>query len=173
MHIHYFLLCSFSQGALYGHHIADLLVSCSGECLPTQWEYTAWSKCSATCGMGTAHRRAVCKDARGKVWPLTECDRKRRGVLRRNCQVSHCAKWRHGAWSVCDADCGEGYRTRTVRCMEGEQEVSESQCEVANKPKKRHACRMTCQWKVRPWSKVGCVRCLCYDVTITLSEVKL
>ncbi|CAM1302174.1 Uncharacterised protein g3175 [Pycnogonum litorale] len=72
--------------------------------------------------------------------------------------------WKEELWGACynDDGCGDGYRTRTVICVDknGDMKVSDTLCiNVPNKPKTNEACFNICpdyepyvKWKVGEWS---------------------
>ncbi|XP_078481277.1 uncharacterized protein LOC100187002 [Ciona intestinalis] len=83
---------------------------CPKPCLISSWG--AWSKCSVTCGSGTASRTRtiVTTPAYGGKPCSGLSDHKRCTITQQNCVVS---PW--GSWSPCSGSCPNGRKTRLRR----------------------------------------------------------
>lgn len=82
----------------------------SGQC-PYFENWSAWSKCSATCDRGQRSRTRVCSgegSCEGESVEYKECNRG-------SCPTY--TQW--AAWSTCSETCGSGTRTRSRQCIRG------------------------------------------------------
>uniref|UniRef100_A0A7S0FJP9 Uncharacterized protein n=1 Tax=Pyrodinium bahamense TaxID=73915 RepID=A0A7S0FJP9_9DINO len=111
------------------------------------WELGNWSNCSSSCGVGTQTRQVSCKNG-----ALEDC-RKRSAepTKERSCYAVEGCRWSEGTWSFCIAECGTGYRKRSVSCANG----AEADCQngPAKTPMSTKPCiNVTgCQWHKSPW----------------------
>lgn len=79
-------------------------------------EWTTWSACSRTCGVGISKRTKICKT------PL-ECLRIRNRIHIRTCIMKSCQNY-CGQWSPCSETCGYGVRMRRS-CTTGAVETTQ------------------------------------------------
>ncbi|CAL1547733.1 unnamed protein product [Lymnaea stagnalis] len=113
-------------------------IPCQGQCLPTYWTYTEWSKCSVSCGDGVQQRLAKCVDKTNKELPDSECKDK---VTTRTCRYKECPEWIISKWHECSVTCGRGYVQRKVWCMRADQRVDDAECNKT-KPEDKRDCEM-------------------------------
>lgn len=93
-----------------------------GECCRHWVDWSPWSGCDATCGIGTSARTRLCLEP---LWPgcesedeFEECD------SGNDCQCS-CQNW--SPWSDWDCECGTGNGKRFRECADGFCELTESE----------------------------------------------
>ena len=132
--------------------------SCKGDLeLPSNpnWvktkEYGAWKECHVNAsGAYVKERESKCF----KIWrkhPDCDCYRKEEVECTKKCYPDDdrkdCkSKWWTGPWSECSASCGEGQKTREVKCKgEKDEELPEAICKKKNgsKPKTTQKCFKT------------------------------
>ncbi|KAI6223543.1 BMA-GON-1, isoform e [Aphelenchoides fujianensis] len=127
----------------------------------TQWKFGPWSSCSATCGVGVETRDARCVVAASGVELADDRCEAREKILRKACQRRACPEWKVGSWSACSATCGDGFRQRSVQCVEeggGSAEafrsVAAERCSGA-RPSSHETCSgPSCPfWRVGQWSR--------------------
>ncbi|KAK9886442.1 hypothetical protein WA026_016725 [Henosepilachna vigintioctopunctata] len=126
---------------------------CTGSC-HVRWHYSDWSQCSQTCGGGIQTRTARCVHTLNGV-PLEAEDCKELSkITQRECKNNKCPEWFAFEWSQCSAQCGEGYKSRTVRCRVGDDYYKEHFCDQRTKPKDRMHCEMKpcVGWSSGEWS---------------------
>eukprot|EP00058_Branchiostoma_floridae_P021139 XP_002606629.1 hypothetical protein BRAFLDRAFT_209557 [Branchiostoma floridae] len=114
---------------------------CSGECLPTHWEFTPWSECTRTCGGGSRFRDASCLDSGGNPVSHDECDASSR-IVDQVCNDRACPQWVVNDWTGCSVTCGDGVRHRQAFCHNGVQEVELSDCETDSRPEMKQPCNL-------------------------------
>ncbi|XP_031197366.1 A disintegrin and metalloproteinase with thrombospondin motifs 18 isoform X2 [Mastomys coucha] len=115
-----------------------------------QWIASAWSECSATCGLGVRKRELKCveKTLQGKLitFPERRCRNIKKPSLeleetcnRRACPVYNTAAgWYSSPWQQCTVTCGGGVQIRSVHCMQ--QGRPSSSCLLHQKPPVLRAC---------------------------------
>uniref|UniRef100_F6XPL8 A disintegrin and metalloproteinase with thrombospondin motifs 18 n=1 Tax=Ornithorhynchus anatinus TaxID=9258 RepID=F6XPL8_ORNAN len=118
-----------------------------------QWVLSAWSQCSATCGLGVRKREMKCseKALQGKLLPFPErrCRniRKPDWMLEEVCSLRPCPShsghnlltgWCTSPWQKCTVTCGGGVQTRTVQCLH--QGWPNASCLLHQKPPAFRAC---------------------------------
>nr|AAH94674.1 A disintegrin-like and metallopeptidase (reprolysin type) with thrombospondin type 1 motif, 18 [Mus musculus] len=116
-----------------------------------QWIASAWSECSATCGLGVRKRELKCveKTLQGKLitFPERRCRNIKKPSLeleeacnQRTCPVYSMAvaSWYSSPWQQCTVTCGGGVQTRSVHCMQ--QGRPSSSCLLHQKPPVLRAC---------------------------------
>ncbi|KAI6211925.1 BMA-GON-1, isoform e [Aphelenchoides besseyi] len=126
----------------------------------TKWRFGSWSQCSQTCGVGFESRDARCIVAStGAELPDDRCD-VREKLLRKSCQKRSCPEWKVGSWSSCSVTCGNGYRERSVQCVEenvgrdgAARPISEARC-IQPRPSSHELCTgAACPfWRLGQWS---------------------
>ncbi|XP_078679014.1 A disintegrin and metalloproteinase with thrombospondin motifs 9-like [Branchiostoma floridae x Branchiostoma belcheri] len=129
---------------------------CSGECLPTHWEFTQWSECTRTCGGGSRFRDASCLDSSGNPVSHDECDASNR-IVDQICNDHACPQWVVNDWTGCSVTCGDGVRHRQAFCHNGVQEVDVSDCELDSRPEMKQPCNLgECPtWHYGNWGQVS------------------
>eukprot|EP00439_Symbiodinium_sp_Y106_P013137 s1573_g1.t3 len=75
------------------------------------WSTSSWSACSQTCGRGTSTRAVVCPSG-----DEGDCAGLPRPEAERSCSETVGCSWVLGQWSSCSSSCGNGTRSREVRC---------------------------------------------------------
>uniref|UniRef100_A0AC35U444 Peptidase M12B domain-containing protein n=1 Tax=Rhabditophanes sp. KR3021 TaxID=114890 RepID=A0AC35U444_9BILA len=132
---------------------------CDTSQCPYVWAPASWSTCSKSCGGGLHYRRLECRMKINELVTNGNKTRRPKGpvVLSKLCMAlpkppisKKCAEidcnakyhWNVGAWSECTKTCGQGHRTRTVRCVDKHGDIVHKQlCTVAvGKPARRELC---------------------------------
>lgn len=134
-----------------------------------QWIVGVWASCSVTCGEGLVVRAVTCPSgepedclkvsllpASSQPCNSTE-DCSKVSLLPTPSQpcnsteacngTSGCA-WTTTGWSACNSTCGEGYQTRTAKCVP----LNATECQGAG-PCLLQPCRAPCVWAVGNWSQ--------------------
>ncbi|XP_050732888.1 thrombospondin type-1 domain-containing protein 4-like isoform X1 [Eriocheir sinensis] len=134
-----------------------------GSCATDTWFFSAWEDtCSEDCGEGVQRRRVHCSgDALDNQVTETSCDPDQRPDTTRPCTSDRgCGgKWFTGPWGECNAQCGEGRRSRAVVCVvfRGRWRVTTdlTQCKGHPRPDSSEACTRACsqQWYTSEWSQ--------------------
>ncbi|XP_011434412.3 A disintegrin and metalloproteinase with thrombospondin motifs 9 isoform X1 [Magallana gigas] len=137
-----------------GHRPGDL-VMCTGECNPTQWQYTEWSRCTKSCGGGFQERVGQCMDYRQNELPDSECDNTGK-VMIRKCNEQPCPEWHASVWNGCSHTCGTGIRHRKINCYQGKTKVPEKECDRSSRPSNMEVCN---QGPCPIWHTSGWERC--------------
>ncbi|XP_078487990.1 semaphorin-5B-like [Ciona intestinalis] len=93
---------------------------CNIQTCPTYGDWSLWSPCTVSCGLGQVTRTRTCSDAAGGCIGLANEERE--------CIVGNCPYWSHwGAWGACSASCGTGTYSRSRACVNGD--AGDSGCE--------------------------------------------
>uniref|UniRef100_A0A8C8ZJ62 A disintegrin and metalloproteinase with thrombospondin motifs 18 n=1 Tax=Prolemur simus TaxID=1328070 RepID=A0A8C8ZJ62_PROSS len=118
-----------------------------------QWVTSAWSECSATCGLGVRKREMKCSEKafQGKLitFPERRCRNLKKPHLdleetchRRPCPArpvyNTAAGWYSSPWQQCSVTCGGGVQLRLVHCVQ--QGRPASTCLLRQKPPVLRAC---------------------------------
>ncbi|KAF0040633.1 hypothetical protein F2P81_006531 [Scophthalmus maximus] len=157
--------------------------SCHGDCLLKNWQYSAWSQCSKTCGRGSRSRESYCMNNLGRRLIDRECNEHQR-VVTETCNDQPCPKWTFSEWSECLVTCGKGMRHRQVSCTTGagEEKVSEHFCDPSGKPQAVGSCELPecASWQVGVWGacavtcghgyQMRAVRCVSGDYGNTVDD---
>uniref|UniRef100_A0A6Q2XJ72 ADAM metallopeptidase with thrombospondin type 1 motif 20 n=1 Tax=Esox lucius TaxID=8010 RepID=A0A6Q2XJ72_ESOLU len=128
--------------------------ACHGDCLLKNWQYSAWSQCSKTCGRGSRTRDSYCMNNLGRRLQDRECSDSPR-LVAESCNDQACPDWSVSEWSECLATCGKGMRHRQVSCSTGvgEEKLSEHFCDPSAKPSAVGSCELPecASWQVGAW----------------------
>ncbi|XP_047474105.1 uncharacterized protein LOC125028674 [Penaeus chinensis] len=121
-----------------------------------EWEASAWSNCSAPCGLGKRFRQVKCV-ASGVQVQDGECEGGSRPQAEEVCDMGSCATstWFFSEWAQqCSERCGTGVQTRRVHCLSAT-ESSRGTCPAEARPDATRPCRgeSGCggQWFTGPW----------------------
>ncbi|XP_058981163.1 protein madd-4 isoform X1 [Musca domestica] len=122
--------------------------TCNDRPCPPRWNYSDYTPCSKSCGIGIKTREVQCihEVTRGgentMVVPNSMCPQPP-PADRQYCNVLDCpVRWEVGEWSKCSHTCGYGYKERKVECkqimaQEHKIERPESMCPSAKPPDKK------------------------------------
>ncbi|KAF3688604.1 A disintegrin and metalloproteinase with thrombospondin motifs 20 [Channa argus] len=123
------------------------------------WKANRWRECSVTCGVGVQTRDVYCRLKSSGHVREDLCDHHQRPAVSRPCQTAECAhySWVPGEWEKCNATCGEGVRSRKVRCMgPGMTAIQDEHCEPLSQPPSHQPCKgPPCHyvWITEEWSQ--------------------
>ncbi|XP_041632766.1 protein madd-4 isoform X1 [Drosophila kikkawai] len=122
--------------------------TCNDRPCPPRWNYSDYTPCSKSCGIGIKTREVQCihEVTRGgentMVVPNSMCPQPP-PADRQYCNVLDCpVRWEVGEWSKCSHTCGYGFKDRKVECkqimaQEHKIERPESMCPSAKPPDKK------------------------------------
>ena len=122
-----------------------------------RWSVTALGSCTGLCGEGEQQTQVNCEwvktPTHSEMVPDTHCDSTTRPPPSQKCHLDDCQyEWITKEWSACDAECGEGWKTREVLCLwedlqssgqystESEMFVSDDMCSPDSKPDSQTSC---------------------------------
>ncbi|XP_047036539.1 ADAMTS-like protein 1 isoform X4 [Helicoverpa zea] len=98
--------------------------TCNDHPCPPRWNYTEFSQCTKSCGIGIQTREVTCihEVTRGGtntvVVPNSMCPQPP-PPDRQYCNVLDCpVRWHSGEWSKCSKTCGGGIKQRDVECKQ-------------------------------------------------------
>ncbi|CAB3237803.1 unnamed protein product [Arctia plantaginis] len=98
--------------------------TCNDHPCPPRWNYTDFSQCTKSCGIGIQTREVTCihEVTRGGtntvVVPSSMCPQPS-PPDRQYCNVLDCpVRWHTGEWSKCSKTCGGGLKQRDVECKQ-------------------------------------------------------
>ncbi|KAH8329025.1 hypothetical protein KR074_001877, partial [Drosophila pseudoananassae] len=126
--------------------------TCNDRPCPPRWNYSDYTPCSKSCGIGIKTREVQCihEVTRGgentMVVPNSMCPQPP-PADRQYCNVLDCpVRWEVGEWSKCSHTCGYGFKDRKVECkqimaQEHKIERPESMCPSA-KPTDKKPCNV-------------------------------
>ncbi|VVC45349.1 Peptidase M12B, ADAM-TS,Metallopeptidase, catalytic domain,ADAM-TS Spacer 1,Peptidase M12B, partial [Cinara cedri] len=156
--------------------------SCSMDPCPA-WTTGLWSPCSVTCGVGIVRRVVKCNVLDDSACaPIAKPQEEEKCILHpcpiayaddddeiheneilnlrddtNSIQSNKFYAWRTGHWSSCSASCGNGYRRRTMECVNTVtgKSVSGVLCKTRNQPKRIEACvaPMCVTWHADEWKQ--------------------
>ncbi|CAH2058374.1 unnamed protein product, partial [Iphiclides podalirius] len=117
--------------------------TCNDHPCPPRWNYTEFSQCTKSCGIGIQTREVSCihEVTRGGtntvVVPNSMCPQPP-PPDRQYCNVLDCpVRWHTGDWSKCSKTCGGGVKQREVECKQimAQSHVVERPPSLCNSPK--------------------------------------
>nr|DBA23646.1 TPA: hypothetical protein GDO54_014538 [Pyxicephalus adspersus] len=117
------------------------------------WIVGNWSECSTTCGLGAVWRNVECSTgSEDDCGHITKPDPARR------CHLRPCATWKTGNWSKCSTNCGGGFMTREVQCMDIRENrpLRPFHCQSpGHNPVQNISCspEHCLSWLAKPWSE--------------------
>ncbi|KAM8961416.1 A disintegrin and metalloproteinase with thrombospondin motifs 12 [Pelodytes ibericus] len=117
------------------------------------WIIGNWSECSTTCGLGGEWRNVECSTA-----IEADCQHIKKPDPARKCHLRPCASWRTGNWSKCSTNCGGGFRTREVQCIDIRENrpLRPFHCQShGQNPQQNGSCHPEhcLSWLAKPWSE--------------------
>ncbi|XP_045194121.2 A disintegrin and metalloproteinase with thrombospondin motifs 18-like isoform X2 [Mercenaria mercenaria] len=126
---------------------AEVKHPCNTHACPPRWRATQWARCSKSCGGGQHDRSVDCVEENNnveKVLSAGRCHGQSKPVASSTCNTDACpGVWKTGAWSACSDTCGQGLKTRTVKCYgsaSSNTPVSDSVCLAGDKPSSQDYC---------------------------------
>ncbi|XP_072946588.1 protein madd-4 [Epargyreus clarus] len=117
--------------------------TCNDHPCPPRWNYTEFSQCTKSCGIGIQTREVTCihEVTRGGtntvVVPHSMCPQPP-PPDRQYCNVLDCpVRWHTGDWSKCSKTCGGGMKQREVECKQimAQSHVVERPAALCNTPR--------------------------------------
>ncbi|XP_028258452.1 ADAMTS-like protein 3 isoform X2 [Parambassis ranga] len=97
---------------------------CNPEPCPPRWEVTAWTSCSASCGVGIQTRSVFCMRLlsidQQNILTISEdqCRDFKPAILQPCNQVDCPPGWETEPWEQCSQSCGRGVQVRKVYCKQ-------------------------------------------------------
>ncbi|KAJ8398300.1 hypothetical protein AAFF_G00428700 [Aldrovandia affinis] len=127
---------------------------CNPDPCPPRWEFTPWTRCSATCGVGIQTRSVFCTRLQSQdpgdtvSVPDGQCWEFKPPVLRPCNQVDCPPSWHPEQWQECSHSCGGGTQSRKVHCKQllsngGLGKVADESCGRGARPAAHRPCART------------------------------
>ncbi|XP_047238951.1 A disintegrin and metalloproteinase with thrombospondin motifs 20-like [Girardinichthys multiradiatus] len=123
------------------------------------WKANRWRECSVTCGSGVQERDVYCRLKGSGQVREDLCNPLLRLASVQVCHTAECThySWAVAEWEQCNATCGEGVKSRLVRCVgPGLTPVHDDYCEPSARPSSLQHCREEpCHymWITGEWSQ--------------------
>ncbi|XP_029436536.1 ADAMTS-like protein 4 isoform X2 [Rhinatrema bivittatum] len=141
--------------------------ACNTQSCPAYWDAGEWSACSRSCGAGVQHRPITCRQMYANRTTMVlpqRCAHLEKPNATQPCHLQICSHWETSAnWSMCSVPCGQGQRTRHVRCVSNHGDtVSDRECNGRLRPRASEACDMgPCvrTWFHNDWSNTCSAEC--------------
>lgn len=129
------------------------------------WQYTDWSHCTSSCGVGTQRSVIICTEMEAGRVDDSYCNATTKpDDKQRTCNEHLCpSMWWKGRWQHCSVTCGSGIQRRTVMCVRslGDEEqiaLDDSACASLKRPVSEKTCHQTdvlcpkiSRWISSPW----------------------
>ncbi|XP_078533403.1 A disintegrin and metalloproteinase with thrombospondin motifs 12 isoform X2 [Lissotriton helveticus] len=117
------------------------------------WIMGNWSECSTTCGLGAVWRDVYCSTMNS-----SHCQHVKKPDPARTCHLRPCAVWKIANWSKCSANCGGGFKTRDVQCIDAYEKrfLRPFHCQnLGPKPAHSKRCKLEAclPWVTTPWDE--------------------
>lgn len=117
---------------------------CKGEDCGASWFTGPWSECNATCGVAYQNRVVVCvlSQRRGRTMLVGDnyCTGEEKPSTYMSCDLEPCGpEWYMNGWGRCSASCGDGQKSRDVKCLDKNKRPSAG-CDPASMPRERESC---------------------------------
>jgi hypothetical protein len=115
-----------------------------------KWVTSEWTPCYPQCGQGTMTRLVECITPDGSSTNTCQGDKPQTTSTCTN--KDKCGRWQAGEWGQCNAKCGGGKQTRSVKCVDDTgKEINN--CILADFPGVVQQCNMRpCgSWKIGEW----------------------
>ncbi|CAF1629492.1 unnamed protein product, partial [Adineta ricciae] len=134
-----------------------------------QWQTSSWSKCSGKCGSAVRHRHVWCS-YNGQEVENSHCTNLNHKPLpTETCHIDlYCPEWTSGMWSECSAPmCSTGMQYRQVVCRQGDDIISNMNCDESSRPLELQACytyNSTICSVIRPLSSLQSASSYIWDV---------
>ncbi|XP_070686822.1 ADAMTS-like protein 3 [Pempheris klunzingeri] len=167
---------------------------CNPEPCPPRWEVTAWTSCSASCGVGIQTRSVFCMRLlsvdQQDILTVSEdeCREFKPAILQPCNQVDCPPAWESDPWQQCSQSCGGGVQVRKVYCKQllstgAYRRLGDKSCWGAKPATNRVCSNIDClpYWAGGEWGKCS-VSCglgiqrrdpLCHQLTAMGQQVTL
>ncbi|XP_044132344.1 A disintegrin and metalloproteinase with thrombospondin motifs 12 isoform X2 [Bufo gargarizans] len=144
---------SYNQSILNSTTSGNITESSENKTSPVYWIVGDWSECSTTCGLGAFWRNVECSTGNE-----ADCGRIKKPDPARRCHLRPCAHWRTGNWSKCSTNCGGGFMTREIQCIDVRENrlLRPFHCQSpGHSPLQNTSCNPeSClSWLAKPWSE--------------------
>uniref|UniRef100_A0A8C9U8H2 ADAMTS like 3 n=1 Tax=Serinus canaria TaxID=9135 RepID=A0A8C9U8H2_SERCA len=92
--------------------------TCNTKLCPPRWQSGAWSRCSASCGVGIQSRAVSCQQPGAPAPAAHLCKDPKPPSLQACNQIDCPPAWHAEEWQQCSRTCGGGIQTRRVSCKQ-------------------------------------------------------
>ena len=121
-----------------------------------------WWRCNTICGGGVQSRVVQCVQydefGNKKVLPSSKCDASQKPPTKQPCNTHTCGQWKLSEWSDCVPNCGQGYKNRSVICVnENNEEIDSINCRQPIPASVEPCFNEPCyyKWTPGPWGIVS------------------
>nr|CAD7423667.1 unnamed protein product [Timema monikensis] len=133
-------------------------IRCNNKPCPAEWVPGEWGECSVTCGDGVQTRDMICKQ---EITPTLTMKVAEGACLKppsqsrtQACQRPECptqgppqewtrrTRWETGQWGQCSVPCGQGKRSRMVKCI-GVNNSEQEDCLQNDQPAQEEECNLS------------------------------